>query len=365
VCGQCHSLEVNGFCLAGDCQKGRVHKTGGRLWHFVVDWMKSMGAQMTPIEQRRITDYLNKNFPGKPYPLTWGKVTTLPGKGWNITSLHSVGPFLYAGMEGSGKIFRSSDGWNWEEVVQTDSYRVYGIMSFKGEIFAGTDSPRAEVWKSKNGKEWIKSASLPPDQQGIISIGTFRDQLYVGTSQSKIFRSSEGNQWEEVAILREVDFHDWVRFIVEFKGNVYAGTEHGYIYRSSDGKNWKEIGGMVRKDRKVFGIRAAAAFKESLYIGSITHGEIWKTRDGLKWELIFDSMPDREGGYVGSMAEFNGNLYAGIRTSSGFVFRTVDGKNWEEVGNISPHSIEAMTVFKNHLYAGTLLPPNATIYRAF
>ncbi|NIN89670.1 MAG: hypothetical protein GTO45_33345 [Candidatus Aminicenantes bacterium] len=80
---------------------------------------------------------------------------------------------------------------------------------------------------------------------------------------------------------------------------------------------------------------------------------------------MFDSLPNGPGGYVGSMVEYEGKLYTGIRTVSGFIFRTGDGGVWEEVGNISPHTIESLAVFKNQLYAGTLLPPNGTIYRAF
>ncbi len=319
---------------------------------------------MNDHEQRIITEYLTKTYPAKPYPLDWAKVVTLPGHGWNITSLASIGSYIYAGTEGSGKIFRSSDGKDWKEVGNTNEYRVYGITKFKGSYFAGTDTPGAEIWKSADGKSWERIAALPDHQSGIISIGSFKGNLYAGTTEGRVYRSPDGKAWELAAILKELDEPHWVRFIIEFKGMLYVGTERGYLYRSLDGSHWEEIEQVMRKNRDPFGIRAAAVFKGRLYVGSITHGEIWRTEDGQNWLLCFDATPGKDMGYVASMSVYDGILYAGIRTYSGFVFRTRDGEKWEEVGNLSPHSIEAMAVFKDQLYAGTLIPPEANIYRA-
>ena len=63
------------------------------------------------------------------------------------------------------------------------------------------------------------------------------------------------------------------------------------------------------------------------------------------------------------MVLYKGKLYAGFRTHSGLIFRTSGQGQWKEVGNISPYTIEALAVFKDHLYAGTLIPPKAMIYR--
>ena len=145
---------------------------------------------------------------------------------------------------------------------------------------------------------------------------------------------------------------------------LYAGTQYGYLYRSKNGADWENISDPLRGGRSFFGLRGAAVFNDALYVGSISHGEIWKSHDGTTWTLVFDSTPGLERGYVASMIVNNEYLYAGIRTDSGFVFRTSNGRDWEVVGNLSPHTIEAMAVFNKQLYAGTLIPPQATIYRA-
>jgi hypothetical protein len=364
VCSQCHALKIQGKCVAGNCQGMDVHETGARQWEFVVDWMKSMGAKMYNHEQQVITEYLSKAYPAKPYPLRWEKTVTLPGQGWNITTLRALGPYLYAGTEGSGKIFRSADGTHWEEVGNTDEYRVYGITKFKEAYFAGTDTPRAEIWKSKDGKTWTKSATLPDHQTGIISLGTFKGKLYAGTAQGRVYSSLDGKTWKLAGKFTQKEEPYWIRFIIGFKQKLYVGTEYGSLYRSDDGHQWTEVGQALRKGKEFFGIRGAAVFKGQLYVGSITHGEVWRTTDGIKWSLCFDATPGKDMGYVAAMTVYNGTLYSGIRTFSGFVFQTRDGDHWEEVGNLSPHSIEAMAVFKKSLYAGTLIPPAANIYRA-
>ena len=65
-------------------------------------------------------------------------------------------------------------------------------------------------------------------------------------------------------------------------------------------------------------------------------------------------------GYVASLAVSGGTLYAGI---DGLVFRSPDGLTWEEVGHLTPFTIEAMAEFNGSLYAGTALPSRAWVYR--
>jgi len=142
-----------------------------------------------------------------------------------------------------------------------------------------------------------------------------------------------------------------------------VGTQLGYIYRSRDGREWEEVGETLRGGRAHYGLRGAEVYKGALYVGSITHGEVWRSEDGEHWEMVFDATPGRERGYVASMIEYDGSLYAGIRTFSGFIYRTEDGDHWVDAGNISPYTTEAMAVFKGQLYAGSLIPPRANIYR--
>lgn len=363
VCSSCHGLTVDGQCLTSECGDGTVHSAGGRPWSFVVDWMMSMGAVINDKDNEVITKYLDENYPSKDYPVLWEKAVSLPVRDWNVTTMRAIGPYIYAGTEGGGRIYRSPDGKVWDEVCSTGGIAVYGITHFKGSYYAGVNDPRPEIWSSPDGKKWFRKAVLPEDQTGVISLGSFKEHLYAGTARGRLFRSYDGERWEEAAVLKQTEAPHWTRFILEFKDKIYAGTQLGYIYRSRDGAIWEEVGGPVREGKNRYGLRGAEVFDGSLYVGSITHGEIWKSENGEKWEMVFDATPDRERGYVASMTVYDRSLYSGIRTHSGFIYRTDDGLKWTEVGNISPYTTEAMTAFKGNLYAGSLIPPRANIYQ--
>jgi len=361
VCGSCHALEVNRLCLAGDCEGPRVHRTQSRDWVMVLSWMReAFGCKMTDGELETITGYLNDLSPlKKPYPHTWRKVGIVPG-GWNVVSLTVDDDVLYAGVEGDGVIYRSPNGLEWTEVARTGHVTAYGITRFQGALYVGTNDPNPEIWTSTEGKRWAPIARLPSEERGVISLGVFRGYLYAGTARSRIYRSQDGKQWEAAGILGTgsvAGFQNWVRFLTEFHGELYAGIEAGKLYRSHDGITWTEAAQNVTKSG---GLRGVAVFQNAIYVGNTRTGQIWKSEDGSLWNNVFDGTSRRPGKYVASMAVYRDALYASI---NGFIFRTTDGVNWEEAGNLSAGTIEAMTAYRGALYAGTTMPPAAWIYR--
>jgi len=362
VCSQCHAVKINDQCVAGDCVKQRTHVTQGRDWERLTEWMRVFNCRMTDEEQQVIAEHLKAQYPGQPYPLSWTHVASAPS-GWNIVSLASIGDYLYMGVEGSGRIFRSPDGIRWEELVDTGQVAVYGITFFNGKIYAGADEPDPDVWSTTDGKNWAKVARLAINEVGITAMGVFREKLYAGTRRGDIYRSSDGVHWTFIKELEE-DFGGYTRFFIEFKNHLYTGIEPGgKVYRSSDGVSWTKVN---QGFPSAVGVRAVSVFKDSLYVGINSPVQIWKTDNGINWSKIFDPTPEKKYGYVGSMTVFKDYLYAGVhadRLRPNDVFRTKDGIRWEEVGKLGPHTIEAMAVFQGFLYAGALFPPQAWIYR--
>ncbi len=370
VCSQCHATSINGGCVAGDCRvEGKpVIRAEGQDWGLAVDFMvDALRCKMTPEEQKMITEFLARHYPGPVYPVTWTEVLTTPrGSGWNIVSLTVWGDQLYFGTEGGGRIFRSGDGTSWEEVADTGHDKVYGLTRFRGALYVGTYNPQPQIWRSTDGRDWSQVAVLPPNQRGITALGVFGDRLYAGTGSARIYRSRDGMQWEEAGVLKvdpkgstpnvgEDNWPYWVRFLKEFRGMLYAGLEGGGVYRTADGTTWSEVA-LPIKERP--GVRGAAVFKGSLYVGTTGTGAIWRSRDGLRWEAAWRHRSGR--GYTAAMTVYEGMLYASI---DGEVLRSRDGRHWEAVGKISPKTIEAMEVFGRYLYAGTDRPVSAQLYR--
>jgi len=111
------------------------------------------------------------------------------------------------------------------------------------------------------------------------------------------------------------------------------------------------------------GVRAAVASGGFLYVGTTSRGEVWRTGDGEQWDLVFAAgIPEgAHGGYVASLTEAGGALYAAV---NGRVQRSFDGLSWREVGELTPFTVEAMHEFRGAIYAGTALPPRAWVYRS-
>jgi hypothetical protein len=363
VCSRCHALEVMGHCLAGDCRGKRVVRLSKSApWNFVLDWMKVMGAEISEKDARTIRTFLESKFPAPRYPLAWARVPSrINLGGWNVVSLREDRKALYAGFEGNGKIFRTVDGIEWKEVASTDHNTVYGITSFRGNLYAGTNDPDAQVVTSADGIHWTPAKEFGGDEHGVISMGIFEGRLYAGTGRTSIYRSRDGKEWQKAAELKPMGqsiFSNWIRFLIEFKGGLYAGLEKGPLFRSSNGTDWVPVGRDVTAD---VGVRGAAVFNGALYVGTAGGGRIWKTNDGINWERVFQSPSHIHRGYVSSMAVADEALYAGI---DGYVFVSPDGATWREVGHLSPFTIESIALFNGKLFAGTLLPPSAQIYIA-
>jgi photosystem II stability/assembly factor-like uncharacterized protein len=361
-CGRCHALRINEQCVAGDCQKQDRLQTGPRQWDMVASWMQTMGAGLSLHEMKTVLDYFYAAFPPKPYPLTWVRLPAKLGEGgWNIVSLKSRGGFLYAGIEGNGRLYRSKDGIQWQLVADTGQYSVYGLTEFHNELFIGSHNPLPQIWKSKDGDRWSPVVTLPEIEKGIFSLGVFNNVLYAGSGRARIYRSTDGIAWEPVGDLKKVSeasFPHWVRFLIPFGGYLYAGMEQGALYRTDDGSHWEEV---PQVSTGQVGTRGAAIFGSALYVGTTGGGTIWRTKDSAAWERVFTAPSHVPHGYVAAMAVAAGRLYASV---DGYIFRTQDGRVWEEVGNLGPHTLEALATFGDELYAGTLIPPRTHIYRA-
>lgn len=358
-CGACHGVTMDARCVAGDCAS-RSHAIQPRPWNLVLAWMQALGCPLTESERGDLEAYLMRRYP-KTSAMAWAPLEPVPA-GWNVVALKPFGAHLYAGIEGAGTALRL-EGRSWRPVLTTEAYTVYGLVAFRNRLVAGTNQPRAEVWTSADGAQWSREATLPPEERGIIALGVFRDALYAGTTRGRVYRTDDGRTWSVAGSLldtAENGFPNWVRFLVPFQGRLYAGIEGAGVFRSPDGAAWEAVrpGSGPRA-----GVRAAAVWQEWLYVGTTTAGEVWRTQDGERWERVFAAgeATGPRSGYVASLTEAGGALYAGV---NGRVQRSRDGRSWQEVGELTPFTVEAMQEFDGALYAGTALPPRAWVYRS-
>ena len=162
--------------------------------------------------------------------------------------------------------------------------------------------------------------------------------------------------WQSV-LLKNGGFGDdnnyAISALAEFGGSLYAATANlppplgsgngVQVWRSDsgDGGSWSQVnedgfgGGPTWTDF------AMDVYQGNLYLGlsRLTNGgtaglaELWRT-DGLSWTPVFtDGLGDVGNSHVAAMAEFQGELYIGLRnaTTGGQLWRSSDGLSWTPV----------------------------------
>jgi hypothetical protein len=158
---------------------------------------------------------------------------------------------------------------------------------------------------------------------------------------------------------------------------LYAGiwsdeVNGGEIWRSTNGLNWTRIITQGFGDPTNAEVFRFAVFSDTLYAGTVsaittTHGgEIWRSNTGNTddWNRIvvngFNS--DNNNEWINSFESYSGYLYAGTlnQATGGEVWRSSTGNigSWIQVntdgfGDADNVGVTTMSVFGDHLYAGT------------
>lgn len=336
TCSQCHALRVDGDCVAGNCRTVRVFPTAPRQWLAFVNWIRNyVGCPMTDAQQQTITKELSEHYPVPVAPLSWKEDPPLQTMG-RVTALLTVKETNYVGTD-RGLILQFSDPGPWRTVAEIGPITVSALAVFHDTLYAATHLPRGEIWASRDGTEWKKAADLTEASGGLISLHAVDNQLYAGTAQGRVLRSSDGITWSPMPLIATGMGRAWVSVLQNYKGILYAGMALGDLFRTRSGEPWSTANLPRPPGRSLAGINTAAVFPNGLYIGPTTRAEVWKT-DGVRWQRIFEAAPGQPGGTVAALAATQGALYAAMTLpdETSHLYRTRNGVFWDEVG--PPHS---------------------------
>jgi hypothetical protein len=149
-------------------------------------------------------------------------------------------------------------------------------------------------------------------------------------------------------------------------GRLYAATCHagqdeaGHVFRYGEGDRWTDLGAPDRANA----ISALVVYNGSLYAGSSKYrlagsalsesqnpnlgGKVFRL-DGDRWVSCGELSPETEA--VASLVVFRGRLYASSLYRPAGFFRYEGGENWIDCPTPEGKRIEAMTVFRDALYA--------------
>jgi hypothetical protein len=211
------------------------------------------------------------------------------------------------GDEGSNlkDVWRSYDGERWEEVVTEAPYDAYAeLVEYQGKLWAIKQS----VWVSVDGSIWVKVTDTPFGEQPYGEVVVWRGNLWQLGSGDKIYRSSNGIDWQlvqgkaaygdrfgaEVVVYRD---RLWVL------GGSVADNNTGEHYDYLDDRSgvWVSDGGITFNKaveapwpaRMWFGACEYDGFMYVMggYSNTVNENlnDMWRTQDGYSWEKVSEN----------------------------------------------------------------------------
>jgi hypothetical protein len=255
----------------------------------------------------------------------------------------------------------------WEPVVVpglTDSKITYLIHADKfGDYYyfstatggtGSSENPPAEIWRTRDGLAWemVGEPGMGDARNWRFVVLTWHERLYVLTGHYNdffsIWASDDGETFQQIR-------GDWSEKgypslkVIDDKLFLFIGSheEDGLqAWSSSDGERFervfeKGLDDPTNADIVDFFKLEPTSLKGWSYFGirNLTKGgEIWRTKDGLKWEKsATGGLDDPSNAGFAPQLVFNDYLYVTVPpfntiNSKGVnVFRTADGEQWEKV----------------------------------
>ena len=124
-------------------------------------------------------------------------------RGYAISGLSNLGPYLFASTYSNG-IFRSGDDGNSWIKVNFTSYAFQGLVAVGGRIFAaafnqsGKPSTGGVFVSSDDGEAWVHADADLPDH-GVGVICAHGSYLFVGTETAIFFSNDLGSTWTDIS----------------------------------------------------------------------------------------------------------------------------------------------------------------------
>jgi len=339
---------------------------------------------------------------------SWSKIG---GDAVNGSWVANQGDTVNALLFDSGKLFAATydsagegmvwtyNGTSWTEIAGTyinNSWGYYGVsavqvMQYAGDyLYAGLGNTNGSAlcWRF-DGNSWeliggqgINNSWAPNTYEAVISMASFKGNLYVGLGSSandaEVWKW-DGNTWSKVggdslnngwaANYEEVDS------MAATSDYLYAGlgtsTADGEVWRF-DGTNWSKIGGDSINNgwtNYADSINSMAIYNHKLYAGlgrSTGEAEIWEW-NGSSWSKVggdgvgnsWNTTTYQE---VDALMPYNGKLFAGIGNIAGSgTLWEWDGSSWTKIGGDDVNGswttgayerVKTIAVYNGDLYVG-------------
>lgn len=287
-----------------------------------------------------------------------------------VSTLNLDGTQPNAEITGAGGLYRyhgASETWETiskDGLGNLDNDGIRNLLEFDGALYAGTlnATDGAELLRSEDGVTFtpVITGGFGRSELGSIrALYAFEDAIYVGfqsldDSPLMLLRSEDGVTFDEVSLpgMRRPNYanNDSLHALTEFDGFLYAGTRNpttGFeLYRSDDGLDWEMVvgprgpneGGITGNNNTL--VYHMIEFKDALYVGTGNFREgfaVYRSFDGVSFEQVDENGFGNSGNnFAWRFHVFEDQLYLGTNYDApgyggGSLFRTDDGETWESL----------------------------------
>ncbi len=292
----------------------------------------------------------------------WGDATNLYA--WSQTTFNNQ---LYVGtfnQENGAQILRY-DGLDWEPVVtaglnSTNNSGVRNLIVFEGQLYAGTrnDIDGAEVWRSADGANWevvISGGFGSALNSAVRAMTIYKQRLFVGMQaegegSGQLYLTRDGDNWSPVILNGFQGDNSSIHVLEQFGSWLYAGTKNStsglQIWRTLNARNWENVVGPLSGNESGFGIPSnnvvfdLHVFNGNLYVGSGNWDfgfSVFRSPDGLNYTQVGNlGFGESDNAYAWRFHTYNNELWFGAMNKNlwgkgGSLYRSANGLTWEKL----------------------------------
>ncbi|MCK0136575.1 hypothetical protein [Arenibacter sp. S6351L] len=180
------------------------------------------------------------------------------------------------------------------------------MVEYNGKVWSvgginaySTPNSSSDVWSSENGKNWISVTNDKFSEREGHTLTVYDNKMWLigGVDDSRthlgeIYFSTDGVNWTMVTALSPTLLAPAFHSTVVFNDKLYVirdgFDDHVIVLSSSDGINWNLETDHAFSNREDF---EAVVFENAIYVIGGKHldtsfNEIWKSTDGIEWNLV-------------------------------------------------------------------------------
>lgn len=266
-----------------------------------------------------------------------------------INQLAYFNGYLYAGISASAELtpsssalsplFRSHDGLNWTAVDGLSSISpgvlVTEISVIGDSLYVGDENTR--IYRSiDNGASLVEVFDGPGDSP-VTAIKRWQGTIYAGTAGAGLFSSTDGNTWNAVPELTEINFKTLLPTVnrlfaaTGISGDAATASGKG-IFFSDNGNTWQQT--IAPLNDKI--VNDLLSLNDTLYAAAnvlenpgssneIPLGIFWSSDNGETWQ---QSPAPMDEAFIMTLYHSGSTLYAGSEGDGMFI--KPNGRPWQQ-----------------------------------